>query len=341
MDWLRDKSHPFLARAFVNRVWANYFNVGIVQPPDDLSLANPPSNKELLDYLTDGFIDHNYDIKWLHREITSSRTYQLSWKANETNKLDERNFSRSVPRRLPAEVALDAVQYATGGDLKIEAMQNSLTGRSIAIASAGDQLANQGPGFALSVFGRSMRESNCDCDRSVEASLLQTVFLQNDREILGQLDSRDGWVNQVNCEILVSSSKESKTTDSKNAEELDAKSRKRLEAAIKSVERKIDRLKKLGKTEQIKALEDELLTLRTRISPQTPSGTSSSAVAGLDPTQIKELISVAYLRTLSRYPDADELNVTQKYIAESETPLVGLKGVMWALVNTKEFIVNH
>ncbi len=48
MDWLRNKDNPYFARAFVNRVWANYFNVGIVQPPDDLSLANPPSNAPLL-----------------------------------------------------------------------------------------------------------------------------------------------------------------------------------------------------------------------------------------------------------------------------------------------------
>ncbi len=100
---------PFFARAFVNRVWANYFNVGIIEPADDMNLANPPSNAALLDYLTAGFVDHGYDMKWLHREICRSRTYQLSWQPNETNQLDTRNFSRAVPRRLPAEVAYDAV----------------------------------------------------------------------------------------------------------------------------------------------------------------------------------------------------------------------------------------
>ena len=69
MDWLRRKDNPYFAKAFVNRVWANYFNVGIVEPPDDLSLANPPSNKPLLDYLAKGFIEHEFDMKWLHTEI--------------------------------------------------------------------------------------------------------------------------------------------------------------------------------------------------------------------------------------------------------------------------------
>ncbi len=55
VDWLRSDPRRFLARAFVNRVWANYFNVGIIQPTDDMNLANPPSNAALLDYLARRF----------------------------------------------------------------------------------------------------------------------------------------------------------------------------------------------------------------------------------------------------------------------------------------------
>ena len=97
------QNSPLLAHAFVNRTWATLLGRGIVNPPDDLSLANPPSNKPLLDYLARGFIEHDFDMKWVHREICNSRTYQLSWQPNETNAKDERNFARSVPRRLPAE----------------------------------------------------------------------------------------------------------------------------------------------------------------------------------------------------------------------------------------------
>src|SRR5205807_8702710 len=92
VKWLLRPDNPYFARAFVNRVWAGYFSAGIIEPPDDLSLANPPSNAALLDYLTKGFIEHGYDMKWLHREIATSRTYQLSWQPNETNRLDLRNF---------------------------------------------------------------------------------------------------------------------------------------------------------------------------------------------------------------------------------------------------------
>src|SRR5205085_11098384 len=109
---MREKDNPYFARSFVNRVWSAYFGVGIIEPADDLNLANPPSNAPLLDYLARSFIDHGFDIKRLHREIANSRTYQLSWKTNPTNQLDTRNFSHSMPRRLPAEVAYDAVKLS-------------------------------------------------------------------------------------------------------------------------------------------------------------------------------------------------------------------------------------
>ena len=80
MDWLRRDDNPYFARALVNRVWAAYFGVGIVEPADDLNLANPPSNAALLEYLEQGFIDSGFDMKWLHREIATSRTYQLDWR---------------------------------------------------------------------------------------------------------------------------------------------------------------------------------------------------------------------------------------------------------------------
>ncbi len=203
MNWLRSKKNRFFARAFVNRVWATYFNVGIVNPADDLSLANPPSNAELLDYLADGFVKHGYDMKWLHREIVNSRTYQLSWKPNDTNKQDQHNFSHAVLRRLPAEVAYDAVREATGSDVTVSKMLTDWRDRAIGIPGSGRRVARGASSYALSVFGRSVRQSNCDCDRSNEPSLLQTVFLRNDDEVLAMVgDARTGWVAQIANELV-------------------------------------------------------------------------------------------------------------------------------------------
>src|SRR6185369_14959326 len=109
MDWMRRPDNPYFARVFVNRVWAEYFGVGIIDPPDDLNQANPPRNAALLDYLAAAFIEHGFDMKWLHREIVSSHAYQRSLRSNETNRFDERNFSRAVARRMAAEVLFDAI----------------------------------------------------------------------------------------------------------------------------------------------------------------------------------------------------------------------------------------
>ena len=76
-EWMRSPDNAFFARSFVNRVWGHYFGVGIVEPVDDFSLANPPANPKLLDALAKDFIEHKFDIRQIERTILLSRTYQL------------------------------------------------------------------------------------------------------------------------------------------------------------------------------------------------------------------------------------------------------------------------
>src|SRR5262249_31799911 len=119
VDWMRSGDNPYFARALVNRVWVEYFGSGIINAPDDMNLANPPSTAPLPDCLAGGFVAHGFDMKWLHREIANSEAYQRSPRANATNRLDERNFSRAVIRRLPAEVLLDAIAQATASSAEL------------------------------------------------------------------------------------------------------------------------------------------------------------------------------------------------------------------------------
>ena len=100
--WMRAPENAFFAPSFVNRLWDHYFGTGIVDPPDDFNQGNPPSNPQLLSWLADDFIQHKFDIKRVHRNILNSRTYQLSWEPNASNRLDKKNFSHSQLLRMPA-----------------------------------------------------------------------------------------------------------------------------------------------------------------------------------------------------------------------------------------------
>ncbi len=195
MDWLINEPNRYFAKSFVNRIWAHYFHVGIVNPPDDLNRANPPSNRPLLDYLTTGFIDSGYDIKWLHRTIIMSDTYQRSWKSNDSNRNDQRHFSHAMIRRLPAEVAIDAVIQATANDQILHRWNSEIKNRKITQHPKSYQ--TRSIDYSLLVFGKPLRTTNCDCERQNEPTLVQALFLRNDDETLGMLDRNDGWLKQL------------------------------------------------------------------------------------------------------------------------------------------------
>ena len=114
------------ARAFVNYLWAHFFRVGIVDPPNAFDLArldpaNPPAdgilqptNPELLEQLTDQFIAGGYQIKPMIRLMAESRAYHLSSVYNAPwSAIAALDYAKSIPRRLSAEELYDAVITAT------------------------------------------------------------------------------------------------------------------------------------------------------------------------------------------------------------------------------------
>ncbi|WP_442507884.1 DUF1549 and DUF1553 domain-containing protein [Novipirellula sp. SH528] len=350
MQWLRDKDNPYFAKAIVNRVWANYFGTGIVDPSDDMNLANPPSNAPLLDYLASEFIANNFDLKWLHREITSSETYARSAETNDTNIHDRVNFSRHIPRRLPAEVVYDAVVLATGSDDKASQLRGEVS--EMAIAEGIAQNRNQ-KNFALEVFGQSTRESNCDCDRSDSPSLLQSIYLRNDADMHKRLSDKNGWVAQA-CEALGVPGP-SQRVDPKQAAAVRAADNYR-----KMIISRVTKFNSLPKDRQKKTrdqIEKEYKRMANKFEQfdfEMPS--LDSLIANpkswreLEPTKaankaasntVSKLVDDAYLRTLSRFPDGEEREIAETFISESETPANGMESLMWALVNTKEFIITH
>ncbi|HEX7377543.1 MAG TPA: DUF1549 domain-containing protein [Pirellulales bacterium] len=330
MDWMRDETNPYFARAWVNRVWAGYFNVGIIEPPDDMNLANPPSNEPLLAYLTRGFVEHGYDMKWLHREILNSRTYQLSWRDNNTNRLDTRNFSHAIIRRLPAEVAYDAIVQATAASGRGQQTRDDLADRAIGISSSYTGL-KRGGDYVLNLFGKPARATNCDCERSNEPSLLQTIYLRNDQAMLGLLDRADGWLKQID-------------PAGRNQRQRLEQQYALMAAAVEKLEQKLAQAKQDENKKNAKSAERDLTRERRRLEQVEKALTGEKQRnPNLQTVEAgpEDLVREAYLRTLSRLPQPKEQEVALHYLSESENPASGMKDLMWALLNTKEFIVNR
>jgi hypothetical protein len=178
-EWMTSPDNPFLARALVNRYWAHFFGRGIVEMADDLRVTNPPSNPELLDVLAKDFVENKFDLKHLVRTICTSRTYQLSCTPNEHNQKDRQNFARFYPRRLPAEVLLDALDQVTG-------LPPRLGGRDAALRAI-DLPDESVKNALLEVFGKPSRGSACECERASAATLSQSLYLIASKEVHDRL----------------------------------------------------------------------------------------------------------------------------------------------------------
>lgn len=251
-DWMTEPSNPFFAKSVVNRYWKHFFSRGLVEPEDDMRATNPPTNPELLDSLSRHFIDSGYDLKELVRTIVLSKTYQLSANPHEQNVTDKQNFSRYYPKRLSAEVLYDAFHQVTATTENFPGLPPGT--RSIQLADP-----TIGPYF-LKVFGQPQADTACECERSQEANLAQSLHLLNSAEVQNKV----------------------------------------------------------------------------------ASSTGRAAVFASDPRSNEEKVNELYHWVYGRAPDADELRIATEHIAQQgEKPQLGYEDLLWALVNTKEFLFNH
>ncbi|MDR3636629.1 MAG: DUF1549 domain-containing protein, partial [Isosphaeraceae bacterium] len=169
VDWMADPKNPFFAKAVVNRYWAHFFGRGIAEPLDDLRLTNPPANPELLDSLSADFVKSGYDLKHLIRTVCASRTYGLSSVPNEYNAKDKQSFARHYPKRMGAEVLLDAIAEVTG----VPTPFGGLPAGTRAIELPDESVISS----FLDTFGRPKRDTSCECERVTDASLGQSLML--------------------------------------------------------------------------------------------------------------------------------------------------------------------
>lgn len=117
-QWLVSREHPLTARAFVNRLMAQYFGKGLSKVLDDLGTQGElPVNQELLDWLACEFMDSGWDVKHMVRTIVTSETYKQVSTASETLRErdpDNRELARQTPLRLESELIRDNALFIAG-----------------------------------------------------------------------------------------------------------------------------------------------------------------------------------------------------------------------------------
>jgi hypothetical protein len=251
--WISTPDNHFFARSLVNRYWKHFFDRGIVEPEDDMRETNPPTNPELLAALSKNFVDSGFDLKQLVRTICKSSTYQLSALPNEYNLKDKQNFSRYYPRRLSAEVLYDGFHQVTKSDQGYNGLPPGT--RAIQLPEA-----SSAPYF-LKVFGQPQMDTACECERSQDANLAQSLHLLNSSEVQNKISAGGGRAATLAADT-------SRSTEEK----------------------------------------------------------------------VRELYRWVY----SREPALDEVAIATAHIEKhKDKPQVAWEDIVWALVNTKEFLFNH
>lgn len=111
-----EEAAPLSARVIVNRIWQHHFGRGLVPTPSELGHSGEaPSHPKLLNDLTKRFVSHGWSIKWLHREILQSATWQQGGHNPAAQEKDPSNrlLARVNPQRLDAETWRDTILQAS------------------------------------------------------------------------------------------------------------------------------------------------------------------------------------------------------------------------------------
>jgi hypothetical protein len=200
-DWLTSRDNSYFARAIVNRVWANFYGVGLVEKVDDVRITNPASNEKLLSAAANFLADQKFDLKALMRAILQSETYQRSSVALPENAADQRFYSRYYPKRLMAEVLLDAYSQVTDvpTEFRLDLRnQNRGIGDKYPAGLRALQLPDtRAFSYFLETFGRPDRLKTCECERTAEPSMSQALHIANGDTLNKKLAAKESVITKL------------------------------------------------------------------------------------------------------------------------------------------------
>jgi Protein of unknown function (DUF1553) len=193
-----------------NRIWFQLMGRGIVDPIDDFRGTNPPSNPELLHAITNEFIAGDFRVRPLMRLILNSKTWQLASHSEPQSAAGASLFAYAVPARLTAEQTLDALCTALDVTVEFGGQPRGLrAGQLPGVRNGGHRYSRPEPADRfLAMFGKPGRLQTCECERTADTSLAQTMELVSGELITALLNRDDNRIaraissDQTSAEFL-------------------------------------------------------------------------------------------------------------------------------------------
>ncbi len=200
--WLTSAANPYFARSITNRIWANFYGVGLVEQVDDMRASNPASNEALLAATAAFLVENKFDLKQSMRVILQSETYQRSSQPLPENRDEKRFYSRYYPRRMMAEVLLDAISQVTDvpsvfNEIEFPGADKKKTDFYPKGTRALQLYDSAVSSYFLKTFGRNQRRITCECERSDEPSMVQVLHISNGTTINDKLAAKDNRVDKL------------------------------------------------------------------------------------------------------------------------------------------------
>jgi len=112
--WMTSGDNAYFGKAMVNRVWKHLLGRGLVEPVDDLRVTNPATHPELLDWLTQDFVDHGFLLRHVIRRICQSDVYARGTVKDSAHNATLEFYASAIPKPLSPEVFIDSVADVTG-----------------------------------------------------------------------------------------------------------------------------------------------------------------------------------------------------------------------------------
>jgi hypothetical protein len=362
--WLTSPDNPWFARNMVNRIWFWLLGRGIVHEPDDLRPTNPPENPQLLDYLAGELVGHKYALKHVYRLVLNSRTYQLSAQTSRWNRNDVAHFSHYYVKRLGAETLLDAVSAVTG---KWDTYASIIPEPFVILPPAfrATHLADGSVGLPfLELFGRPPRDTAFESERDLQLYLRQTLHLLNSSDVQNKLSASPRLAQLVKdlpddsriVDELYLATLSRFPTEQERAKMIEyASSAGRVSAdrAPAGQQAAAAALAKVRR-QRAKANADVEAAARALKQAEAAIAEAEDADARADAVQaaaVKRKQAVAARANRDRLPAAEKAALAR--LAEANKRLdaakaaaklrknQALQDVLWALLNTKEFVFNH